>query len=139
MLRQITRAAAVLTLLVGTAGGVDAAAAVTQPNSHANAIGTCDRARNYQHAFVPALGSRVDCLLSVGNTGEAVRTLQLTLRRCYGSTITADGIFGPATRNALRYAQRQAHTEDDGVYGPNTRRAIKHRPSSFPYGCQRVR
>ncbi|WP_417159111.1 peptidoglycan-binding domain-containing protein [Streptomyces gilvifuscus] len=57
----------------------------------------------------------------------------------YGSTITEDGIFGPATRDTLKYAQRQAATQDDGVYGPDTRRAIKHRPSSWPYGCQRVR
>lgn len=134
MSSKITRTAAVLTLLVSALSGVNAAAATS-----ANSLGSCDHAKKYQHAIVPALGSGVDCLLAVGNTGEGVRALQLTLRKCYGSTITADGIFGPATRDALKYAQRQAGTQGDGVYGPNTRRAIKHRPSNWPYGCQRVR
>ncbi|MET7826294.1 peptidoglycan-binding domain-containing protein [Streptomyces sp. NPDC005386] len=57
----------------------------------------------------------MDCLLAVGNTGEGVRALQRTLRKCYGSTIVADGVFGRATRDALKYAQRQAGTQDDGV------------------------
>ncbi|MEV0910200.1 peptidoglycan-binding domain-containing protein [Streptomyces hokutonensis] len=133
MSNKIARAATVLTLLISTLGGITAIGATT-----ANAAETCDRTKHIHHAIVPASVAGVNCLLSVGNGGEGVRALQLTLRRCYGSTITADGIFGTATRDALRYAQRQAGTQDDGIYGPNTRRAIKHRPSNLPYGCQRV-
>ncbi|MFE9996200.1 peptidoglycan-binding domain-containing protein [Streptomyces avermitilis] len=134
MPNKITRAAAALVLLTSALGGVSVVGATA-----ANAAGTCDRAKNYQHAFVPASESGVDCQLALGNRGDGVLALQRTLRRCYGSTIVADGIFGPSTRDALKYAQHQAGTQDDGVYGPNTRRAIKHRPSSWPYGCQRVR
>lgn len=134
MPNKIGRSATALALLISTFGGAIVVGATT-----ANAAGTCDRTKNYQRAIVPASGSGVDCLLSVGNTGEGVRALQRTLRKCYGSTIVADGVFGPATRDALKYAQRQAGTQEDGVYGPDTRRAIKHRPSSFLRGCQRVR
>ncbi|MET8023795.1 peptidoglycan-binding domain-containing protein [Streptomyces avermitilis] len=134
MPNKITRAAAALVLLTGALSGVGVAGAAT-----ANAAGTCDRAKNYQRAIVPASESGVDCLLTVGDRGEGVQALQRTLRKCYGSTIVADGVFGSATRDALKYAQHQANTQDDGVYGPNTRRAIKHHPKSWFRGCQRVR
>ncbi|OIJ63577.1 peptidoglycan-binding domain-containing protein [Streptomyces mangrovisoli] len=104
----------------------------------AAALPRCSQAKSYHQATVPASPFGVDCLLTVGSQGPGVVALQRSLRRCYGSTIADDGIFGRRTQDALRYAQRQAGTEPDGVYGPNTRRAIKHHPDQWHIRCKRV-
>lgn len=52
-------------------------------------------------------------------TGETVRTLQHLLRRA-GSTITADGRFGPATEDAVRSFQTAHDATVDGVAGRQT-------------------
>jgi hypothetical protein len=66
------------------------------------------------------------CYLEQGTSGLAVRTLQTSLKQCYGKSITVDGQFGPATYNALLQVQRSVGVTIDGVYGPGTGKAMKH-------------
>lgn len=74
---------------------------------------------------IPTSGSNINCVLESGVTGTGVRQLQETLNKCYGRSLVLDGSFGPATYNALMYAQGQAGVAVDGVYGTNTRKALK--------------
>jgi len=66
------------------------------------------------------------CSLKQGNTGWGVVVLQEALRACFGQNISADGQFGPLTKNALRNAQSQINSRYgagiavDGEYGPQT-------------------
>lgn len=70
-------------------------------------------------------GGSITCEMGRGAQGSHVSALQRALRNCYSRSIAIDGIFGPATESALKYAQSQAGTAADGIYGPNTRDAIK--------------
>jgi peptidoglycan hydrolase-like protein with peptidoglycan-binding domain len=54
-----------------------------------------------------------------GSKGEAVKGLQNALRQ-RGHNVDIDGIFGPATENAVRQFQRDAGLTDDGIAGPDT-------------------
>jgi peptidoglycan hydrolase-like protein with peptidoglycan-binding domain/GH24 family phage-related lysozyme (muramidase) len=51
--------------------------------------------------------------------GSDVQALQTALRN-RGATITADGVFGPATRTAVEQFQRQQGLVVDGIVGPQT-------------------
>jgi len=76
---------------------------------------------------LPTIGHnthRDNCLLGVGNQSSAVTALQVALSHCY-RRIAIDGVFGPQTEAALRYAQKSAHIPADGVYGPQTRDHIQ--------------
>lgn len=84
---------------------------------------------NFRHYYIPTTsnGSRVrDCVLSQGNQGTGVKWLQHTLNVCYGQGLAADGIFGPATRTAVKNVQaylkknRSSLIVVDGVFGPQT-------------------
>jgi peptidoglycan hydrolase-like protein with peptidoglycan-binding domain len=55
-----------------------------------------------------------------GSHGSGVRTLQRHLG------VAADGIFGPATKHALRHFQRAHGLAADGVAGPATWAALGH-------------
>ena len=57
-------------------------------------------------------------LLKVGSRGPAVVRVQRALG------ITADGIFGPQTRRAVRAFQKRHGLLVDGVVGPQTRRVL---------------
>jgi nucleoid-associated protein YgaU len=58
--------------------------------------------------------------LKKGSKGEAVKGLQnaLTVRSPHGVAI--DGVFGPATENAVKEFQQGASLEDDGIVGAKT-------------------
>lgn len=58
-------------------------------------------------------------VLKSGNRGAAVRTLQNELRR-HGYKLTADGIFGAGTRNAVIQFQRGHKLGVDGIVGKQT-------------------
>ena len=73
---------------------------------------------------IPAVNGSTNCVLGVGNQGNAVRSLQFTLNRCFSAGLQTDGIFGNQTKTALQAAQRFVGTDDDGVYGPLTRNAF---------------
>jgi peptidoglycan hydrolase-like protein with peptidoglycan-binding domain len=100
-----------------------------------------DRAGTHK-IYVPATssGSR-NCLLGQGNQSQAVGVLQLALNGptsggCYGRSISADGIFGPLTKTALKWVQQNklgmTGSQIDGIYGVNTHNKIKF--SDNPYG-----
>jgi cell wall-associated NlpC family hydrolase len=57
-------------------------------------------------------------LLKVGSRGPGVTRVQRALR------ITADGIFGPQTRRAVRAFQKRHGLLVDGIVGPQTRKAL---------------
>ena len=60
-----------------------------------------------------------------GDTGAEVTLLQTQLNRLAQRdsalpSVTADGIFGPATENAVRAFQRLFGLTEDGIVGPRT-------------------
>lgn len=72
-------------------------------------------------------------VLAFGDRGRAVKALQEELRRVfpsYAGRLAVDGIYGPATREAVREFQRRANVEKrlnltvDGITGPATRAAL---------------
>ncbi|WP_331721107.1 peptidoglycan-binding domain-containing protein [Streptomyces sp. NBC_00454] len=83
----------------------------------------------YVTSGVPITGSYSNyCSLREGNTGNGVRVLQQTLNGCYYDGVTyleEDGQFGPATARALKRAQGIVGVTPDGIYGPNTRDALR--------------
>lgn len=62
--------------------------------------------------------------LSQGSRGPAVELLQLALLRHGAPGISTDGIFGPATAQALRSFQRDMGLVPDGIAGRDTHRAL---------------
>ncbi|WP_416971062.1 peptidoglycan-binding domain-containing protein [Streptomyces sp. 4F14] len=85
---------------------------------------------------IPAAGRDVTCLLARGDSGNAVKALQFSLNECYGAALVRDGIFGAGTQAALRRAQSREGQTADGVYGPRTRDALRWRVAGF--ACDRV-
>ncbi|MEV0125146.1 peptidoglycan-binding domain-containing protein [Streptomyces sp. NPDC050703] len=65
------------------------------------------------------------CILKQGHRTLGVRALQIGLVRCYKARISIDMAFGPATKKALRAAQRKAGVNDDGIFGPNSNYAMR--------------
>src|SRR5262249_51145985 len=53
-------------------------------------------------------------------TGETVRRLQRALRRTPNPGLVVDGVFGPATENAVKEFQQGAGLMVDGIVGPQT-------------------
>jgi N-acetylmuramoyl-L-alanine amidase len=63
-------------------------------------------------------------ILSQGDRGEDVRTLQQKLNELGFNTGPTDGIFGPLTADAVERFQRSARIRVDGIVGPETRNAL---------------
>lgn len=59
-------------------------------------------------------------LLRKGDTGAAVKRLQMQLNQC-GAQLVADGIWGAKTDTAVRNYQYHAGLVVDGIVGPNTK------------------
>lgn len=55
--------------------------------------------------------------------GSDVRDVQIALVNA-GITVDTDGVFGPATENAVREFQTQTGSVADGMVGPGTRSAL---------------
>lgn len=73
-------------------------------------------------------------MLRMGSKGARVRELQTLLIRA-GYAVTADGDFGPATRDQLKAFQKAQRIAADGVAGPETMRkleAFKQAPDEKP-------
>jgi peptidoglycan hydrolase-like protein with peptidoglycan-binding domain len=58
--------------------------------------------------------------ISPGASGEVVRRLQRAIRRTPDLGLKVDGIFGPATENAVKEFQQGAGLTVDGIVGPQT-------------------
>ncbi|MEU3223875.1 peptidoglycan-binding protein [Streptomyces sp. NPDC006976] len=64
-------------------------------------------------------------VLAEGATGEDVKRLQRALTAALGSTVAADGSFGPATATAVRSYQTSRELTADGTVGPATWAALR--------------
>lgn len=69
--------------------------------------------------------------LKLGDTGEAVKTLQGNLIKA-GSKLKVDGSFGPATEAALKAYQNTNKLVPDGLYGPSTRNSLENKVNPKP-------
>ncbi|QER90454.1 peptidoglycan-binding domain-containing protein [Streptomyces tendae] len=113
-------------LLAASLGGALAAA----PSAAAAAYPWCTSSAWTQSADTTwttrpsTSNTNTTCVMAQGSTGAGVTSLQKALRHCYGRNIAIDGVFGPATEAALKYAQGRAGVSQDGEYGPVTRNAI---------------
>ena len=99
------------------------------------ADGTCTTTANFSYQGktfnlpVTASGSR-NCALVQGNQSSAVARLQREISYNTGcsagntTSITADGIFGPATKAQLEATQTFLHITADGQYGNITAHAM---------------
>lgn len=90
-------------------------------------IGLEDREKHYKHAL-EVLGGKVthtpkakssskgstNVTLTVGSRGDEVKAMQAALN------ISADGVFGPGTKRAVRAFQSKNGLTADGVAGPMT-------------------
>lgn len=76
--------------------------------------------------FVGAVGVRfyepevVDTLSQVGSRGEEVRSIQKKLKELGYYTGTVDGIYGNATKRAVKAFQKNCGLTEDGIAGPKT-------------------
>jgi hypothetical protein len=78
------------------------------------------------HLRVPSIGwasGVINCELGRGNFGDAVRVIQVGMRSCAGQNIADDRDFGPLTEGAVKAVQRSLGVSADGRYGPITRNA----------------
>ena len=80
--------------------------------------------RHSRQAPTPADGKIGSGLLRRGDRGEGVRHLQ-TLLSAAGYPVSADGIFGPMTHEAVLAFQRQHNLAADGIAGPMTMDALE--------------
>jgi peptidoglycan hydrolase-like protein with peptidoglycan-binding domain len=62
--------------------------------------------------------------LETGSTGEAVRALQRQLNEKRGSGLKVDGVYGTATRRAVRGFQKHMRLIQNGIAGPLTWRYL---------------
>lgn len=65
-------------------------------------------------------------MLKQGAQGSNVKDLQHKLMKL-GYQVTADGVFGPKTEDAVRQLQKATGNDVDGVVGPMTTQAIETR------------
>lgn len=63
--------------------------------------------------------------LKAGSSGAAVKTLQNELNKLGFSVGKADGEFGPKTEHAVKAFQSKHHLTADGVAGPKTHEALQ--------------
>lgn len=85
---------------------------------------TKEGADGYVHGDYITLTGTSATLLSYGNRGEAVRTLQADLIKLGYLGGSADGIFGRLTRTAVRLYQQRNALSVDGAAGKQTLGAI---------------
>ena len=104
------------------AADVQAVPAATAALAHCNVSREFTYKSDTREVLIgPAYGTSSTCILEQGNSSNAVWALQNTLNSCYSAGLAWDGQFGPATYNALLKVQRAIGVTIDGVYGPNTR------------------
>ncbi|MGR4880799.1 peptidoglycan-binding protein [Streptomyces sp. LARHCF249] len=124
----VKRTLAALTTLAAAVGGI----LVTAPTAAA-ADGYCTVSKGVTRSGywtqVPATsGGSTSCVMGRGSNSPAVEELQLALSICYGmDTGGTDGIYGAKTEAAVRSLQYATGQTADGIYGPNTRNVVEWR------------
>ena len=68
--------------------------------------------------------SQVDALSKYGSRGEEVRQIQTKLKRWGYYNGNVDGIYGPQTRSAVVWFQRNNGLDPDGIVGSKTAAAL---------------
>lgn len=93
--------------------------------------------RAYRRASGSSTGSAI--ILRIGSSGAAVAELQGLLNMA-GASITTDGSFGPATRDAVIDYQHDAGLKPDGVVGAMTWQSLRKvaRPAEVVVPTQRT-
>lgn len=64
--------------------------------------------------------AHVPATLKQGSKGDAVKGLQSALKARGYEFGAVDGVFGPATTEAVKQFQREFGLDADGIVGPNT-------------------
>ncbi|MFD9445268.1 peptidoglycan-binding domain-containing protein [Streptomyces sp. NPDC060006] len=150
-IRPGKRFKSLLTAGVLTAGLLGGAVAVAPSAAAWPYLGHCSGGSNISYTGtstqlikVPVVRynglNNVRCWMDYGSTGNGVETLQLALKSCYGRSIVVDGDFGPATRDALEYAQSQEGITVDGQYGEqgfNNLKWARYTQDGTRNGCAR--
>ncbi|MGW8063460.1 peptidoglycan-binding protein [Streptomyces ziwulingensis] len=110
-------------VVVGTAGTAQAATHCQGYSTYTNQYG------EYRKPTTTNGSGNVNCILSQGDgyaggsQNTAVKQLQRSLNRCFaGADVAVDGMYGPATADKLKEAQRSKGIAADGVFGPQTSR-----------------
>ena len=116
--------AAVTAVAATTATGIGITeASAVQPAARAKAPAAKAPTAPAPTITVPTARTSWTSLLRYGSRGSNVRALQTMLNQA-GANIRVDGIYGPATRNAVRSLQTAAGISVDGVVGRDTRAAL---------------
>ena len=63
--------------------------------------------------------------LKSGSSGNDVKWLQSSLNSVLGTKLDVDGIYGTATKNAVRTLQKKAGISVDGIFGTNSLSKLK--------------
>ncbi len=118
---------AAVTALLG--GGLVAAPTATAAASYTVCDGasSVDPANTPYYRLYPINKAKFTlyCYLTSGDSGAGVRALQKNMNSCYGTRLELDGVFGTATRTALRDVQGRVGAAVDGEYGPETLTKMK--------------
>jgi len=127
MKRRLVSAMVATALLAGLS--------ISAPSVAQAAVGACTTTKTVVEtqfsAVVPSTSSgNRDCAMSQGAVGNHVRALQTALNACYEGGLTVDGVFGAATKAALKKAQGWMGLTQDGVYGSQTNHAITWRDNT---------
>lgn len=69
-------------------------------------------------------GNAIEAAISLGATGNDVKTVQTKLKRWGYYDGAVDGVYGSQTRNAVIYFQRTNGLTPDGIVGPQTAQAL---------------
>ncbi|MGW8063461.1 peptidoglycan-binding domain-containing protein [Streptomyces ziwulingensis] len=142
--KKLVGATGVLAVSAGLLGAGIATAPAAHAASTCTTLVTTNMGNHY-YADQPSTNSwSTNCVLAQGDQGLAVRALQQSLKRCVNTwtrdNVAVDGIYGPKTAQAVRYAQAKYGSAVDGVYGPNTRDAMrwwsKNYDGSGTYACR---
>ena len=71
-----------------------------------------------------AMSTGVEALSKMGSTGAEVREIQTRLKKWGYYSGAVDGIYGTATKNAVKYFQRKNNLTVDGIAGKKTLAAM---------------
>lgn len=102
----------------------------TNPHTEHVHVSVRSRKSAYDDATAWRIGSLSDPAkpaqtLRLGDRGLEVVALQKALAEALERSLDADGVFGPATEDAVEDFQRRAKLEVDGIAGPKTMAALR--------------